>query len=86
VENMCNSSRTMHEQMDTPRHRAIYNNLEQNVALEIHIDDEGKTTRPDSWREVQTKEQVIKAALHGVLQDVTEVERIFQIITQQPEY
>jgi len=45
-----------------------------------------KTTRPDGWRGVQAREQIIKAALYGVLQDVTEVERIFLIITQQPEY
>ncbi len=42
--------------------------------------------RPGSWRGVQTKEQVIKAALYGILKDVDEVERIFLIIKQQMEY
>ena len=35
-----------------------------------------------SRRGVQAREQVIKAALYGVLQDESEVERIFLIIKQ----
>ena len=45
-----------------------------------------KRTRPDAWRGIQAREQVIKAALYGVLQDVAEVERIFLIIKAQKEY
>ena len=50
------------------------------------IDETVKHTRPDGWRGVQAKENVIKAALYGILQDVAEVERIFLIIRQQKEY
>ncbi|NJM78083.1 MAG: hypothetical protein HC852_22820, partial [Acaryochloridaceae cyanobacterium RU_4_10] len=43
--------------------------------------------RPDNWRDNGgPKEQMIKAALYGILQDVDEVERIFLILQQQPEY
>ncbi len=45
-----------------------------------------RETRPDGWRGVQTREQVIKRALYGVLQDEAEVERIFLIIEAQKEY
>ena len=45
-----------------------------------------KQVRPDDWRGVLAKEQVIKAALYEILQDETEVERIFFIITQHKEY
>lgn len=45
-----------------------------------------KGIQPDGWRSVQTKENVIKAALYGLLQNVVEVERIFLIIRQQREY
>jgi len=45
-----------------------------------------KRVRPDGWRGVQAREQVIKSAVYGVLQDVDEVERIFLIIKQQREY
>ena len=45
-----------------------------------------KRVRPDGWRGVQAREQVIKKALHEVLHDRTEVERIFLIIKAQGEY
>ena len=59
---------------------------EEALALAIRIDETVKHTRPDGWRGVQAKENVIKAALYGILQDVAEVERIFLIIEQQKEY
>ena len=45
-----------------------------------------KQVRADEWRGVQPREQVIKAALYGILQDEAEVERIFLIIKAQSEY
>jgi type I restriction enzyme R subunit len=74
------------EQLNTPGRRALYNNLGQNEELAIRIDEVVKEVRPDSWRGIQAREQVIKAALYGVLQDTAEVERIFLIIKQQREY
>ena len=56
------------------------------LALALKIDETVKHTRPDGWRSVQAKENVIKAALYEILQDVAEVERIFLIIRQQKEY
>jgi len=52
----------------------------------LTIDEAVKRVRPDGWRGVQAREQVIKAALHKVLQDESEVERIFLIIKAQSEY
>jgi type I restriction enzyme R subunit len=54
--------------------------------LALRIDEVVKEARPDGWRGVQAREQVIKAALYGVLQDVAEVERIFLIVKAQTEY
>jgi type I restriction enzyme R subunit len=62
----------------TPRDEAL--------DLAIRIDETVKRTRPDDWRGIQAREQVIKAALYDLLQNVTEVERIFLIIKQQREY
>ncbi len=56
------------------------------LALAIRIDETVKHTRPDGWRGVQAKENIIKAALYGILQDKAEVERIFLIIAKQKEY
>ncbi len=66
---------------------AIYG-VPRNSALEmaLKIDEIVKKTRPDGWRGVQAREQVIKAALHDVLKDVAKVERIFLVIKQQREY
>ncbi|MBL1265847.1 type I restriction endonuclease subunit R [Methylomicrobium sp. RS1] len=74
------------EQLDTPGKRALYNNLDQNEALTLKIDETIKQVRPDGWRGVQAREQIIKKALYGVLQDIAEVERIFLIIKAQLEY
>jgi type I restriction enzyme R subunit len=74
------------EEVDTPGRRALYNNLGQNRDLALKIDDAVRNTRPDAWRGIQSREQVIKAALYGVLQNVAEVERIFLIVKQQKEY
>jgi type I restriction enzyme R subunit len=72
--------------LTTPGQRALYNNLKRNEALALSIDEVVRNTRPDAWRGVQAREQVVKAALYGVLKDQSEVERIFLIIKQQPEY
>ena len=74
------------EKINTPGRRALFNNLGQDESLAIQVDDAVKKTRPDGWRGVQAREQVVKAALYGVLQDVDEVERIFLIVKQQREY
>lgn len=72
--------------LNTPGKRALYNNLGQNEVLALRIDETVKQARHDDWRGVQAKEQAIKLALYGVLQDVAEVERVFLIIKAQKEY
>ena len=52
----------------------------------LEIDAAVKRVRPDGWRGVKTREQVIKAALFVILKDHDEVERIFNIIMAQNEY
>ena len=88
-------------QLNTPGLRALYNNLKPFVRedaplydasrdtvleLSLRIDETVKKNRPDGWRGVQAREQIIKHALYDVLQDVAEAERIFLIIEQQKEY
>lgn len=72
--------------LDTPGKRALWNNLNQNLALALRIDSTVRQVRPDGWRGIQAKEQLIKAALFGVMQDASEVERLFPILVAQPEY
>jgi len=75
------------EQLNTPGRRALYNNLQQNEALALQIDEAVKQVRPDDWRGHQARENQIKQALWPLLNNnVAEVERIFLILKQQKEY
>jgi len=56
------------------------------LGLAVKLDAAVKRVRPDGWRGVQPREQVIKAALYEILRDEAEVERIFPIIKAQGEY
>ena len=72
--------------LDTPGKRALWNNFDQDEMLALKIDGIVKDVRSDDWRGVQSREQNIKAALYGILQDEMEVERIFSVIKAQSEY
>lgn len=73
--------------LDTPGKRALYNNLKQDEALALKIDEAVKQARSDSWRGHQAKENLIKMALLPLLgHDAAEVERIFPIIKAHNEY
>ena len=72
--------------LNTPGRRALFNNLGQKEQLALEVDHAVRNSRPDGWRGVPAKENVIKAAIYAVLKDISEVERIFPIIRQQSEY
>ncbi len=72
--------------LDSPGKRALFNNLDHDEDLALRIDEAVKTARPDGWRGIIAKEQVVKKALYEVLGNVDEVERIFQLIKAQKEY
>ena len=65
-----------------------YGEAAQNTALEraIQIDALVKQVRPDDWRGIDSRENVIKRALYDALQDKDMVERVFPILVQQREY
>ena len=72
--------------LNTPGRRALYNNLGKDAALALRIDEAVKRKRPHGWRGVQTRERVIKGIIDAIVDDEAEVERIFAIIRQHPEY
>jgi type I restriction enzyme R subunit len=72
--------------INTPGKRALFNNLGEDEALAVKVHDTIMKVRPDGWRGNITKENVIKGALYGVLQDEAEVERIFSIVKAQNEF
>jgi type I restriction enzyme R subunit len=56
------------------------------LRMVVALDEAIKRVRHDDWRGVQSREQIIKAALFEVLGDEAEVERIFLVVKQQAEY
>ena len=54
--------------------------------LAVTLDAAVRRVRPDGWRGVQAREQVIKAALYEILKVEAEVDRMFLIIKAQSEY
>ncbi len=50
------------------------------LELSLAIDTAVNKNRPDGWRGIKAREQVIKKSIYDILQDVDEVERIFKII------
>ncbi|WP_233861868.1 type I restriction endonuclease subunit R [Paraburkholderia adhaesiva] len=81
--------------LDSNGKRALFNNLkaassrteEQALTQALEIDAAVRRVRPDGWRGVLPRENVIKQALWDILQDDREVERIFLIIeAQKQEY
>lgn len=72
--------------LSTPGRRALFNNLDRNEEMALAIDAAVKGCRPDGWRGVTPKENVIKRAIYDVLGDASQVERIFSIIKAQSDY
>jgi type I restriction enzyme R subunit len=72
--------------LKTNGQRALYNNLSNNEALALQIDSAIKNVRPADWRGNVPRENIIKKTLWDILQDDSEVERIFQIVMNQREY
>ena len=73
------------EKLNTKGKRALYDNLDHDEELALKVDRTVKHISPDDWRGNRVKEQIIKGALFGVLQDEEEVDRIFMIIKGNTE-
>jgi type I restriction enzyme R subunit len=65
---------------------APYGNQTQALETVLKLDIAIKTHRPDGWRGVVAKEQMVKQAMFEVLKDIREVNRLFPIVVAQKEY
>lgn len=63
-----------------------YANKTQALETALMLDSAIKTRRPDGWRGVLAKEQMVKQAMFDVLKDIQEVNRLFPIVVAQKEY
>ena len=68
------------------------NRNEELLDLALAIDKAIINNRPDGWRGVHAREQIVRGAIHAAFQahginaDKDMVENIFRIIMQQKEY
>jgi type I restriction enzyme R subunit len=72
--------------LDTAARRALYDNLDNNEQLALSLDSAIRQTKKDSWRGSTFKEREIKYAIHELVRDEAEVERIFELVKSQREY
>lgn len=72
--------------LNSPGKHALYNNLGQDEAFAVRIDEGVKRVRSDDWRGNIAKERAIKRELFSILNDEDAVERVFSIVRQQKEY
>ncbi|WP_247569306.1 type I restriction endonuclease subunit R [Ralstonia solanacearum] len=66
--------------------RATYGNTDPTLALVLKVDEAIKLKRPDSWRGVTAREQMVKQILYEVLMDIDAVNRLYPVIFAQKEY
>ena len=65
---------------------AVFGGATQALDTALLLDTAIKAKRPDGWRGVVAKEQLVKQAMFDVLKDIKEVNRLFPIVVAQKEY
>ena len=72
--------------LDNNAKRALYDNLNQNEALALALDNEIRSTKKDNWRGSKIKQREVKNAIKKHISNGDEINRIFEIIKNQAEY
>lgn len=72
--------------MNTQGRRVLFNNLDEDEALVLRIDEALRTRVPADFRGNAAKENAVRAVLFEILNDRDEVERIFALIHELREY
>jgi type I restriction enzyme R subunit len=79
-------------ELRTTGQRALYDNLDKNADLAQRIDRQVKTNRKDNWRGDDFKEREVKRAVYEAMVEyepsvsTEDVEEVFAVIKNQPEY
>jgi len=63
-----------------------YGDRDEALELALRIDEAVKQKRPDGWRGVPAREQLVRQALYEVLKDIDEVNRLYPIVFAHKEY
>lgn len=70
----------------SPGQKALYDNLEEDEALTLRVDEAVRGVAPHGWRGHKMKERKIRLCLEKELADADVVEAILQILKNQSEY
>ena len=78
-------------QVDSGTRRALYDNLEQDEALSVALDDAIRYVKRDNWRSSTIKSRQVRLKIEEVLREKgiaepEDVERIFNLVYNQPDY
>jgi type I restriction enzyme R subunit len=72
--------------LNTNAKRALYDNLNQDEAKAIALDNAIRSTKKDNWKGSRLKEREVKYTIKKHLSEDEEVNNIFEIVKNQPEY
>ncbi|MEH1955772.1 type I restriction endonuclease subunit R [Nostoc sp.] len=74
------------QSLNSAAKRALYDNLNQDEALSLAIDDAIRKTKKDGWRGNIMKEREVKNAIKKHLDSSEDCDHIFEIVKSQSEY
>lgn len=72
--------------LKTAAQRALYDNLDQNEALSLALDEAIQYTKNDGWRDGGIREKKVRLAVLAILKDEQKTDEIMKIIKAQSEY
>ena len=72
--------------INTPAKKALYDNLDNNEELVIHIDVAVRHTKKADWIGNRIKEREVAAAIHTELDDEDRLEEVLELVKNQYEY
>jgi type I restriction enzyme R subunit len=86
-----NAKKSYPRDIDTKPRQALYDNLKENEKLSVVMDEQIRYTKDDDWRSTHIKRRKVEIAIRQVLKefgitDETEVNRIFELVSNQREY
>lgn len=65
---------------------ASYGSADETLVRALQLDEAIRTRRPDGWRGIVAREQMVKQLMFEVLKDIELVRQLFPIVVAQKEY
>lgn len=72
--------------INSPARRALFDNLDNNEELAVHVDTAIRNVKKAGWRGNRFKEREVRIAIKSILGDDDLVDEIFEIVKNQRDY